>query len=206
MTSQRPKNPSNKPQSRLRPRRFRAASVLLAMSMLFAVVGLTPQPAAAAGTDFVDVPKGSYYDAPSQWAVHDSVAQPMTARIGHGGGYYFDPERTVTRLEVVVTLWKYAFTKAPLGTTPRFADHPTDPFEAEALSWARDFGNLPPYLPGTIPLFRPISGKLSGERARATLRSSISARRRTTTTQPAGCTAKGSPTEPHPTRSRPTSG
>ena len=105
------------------------------MTVLFHLAGDPEGERSAAGTYFPDVAQGEWYDSYINWA----AAQGVTA--GYGDGT-FQPERNMTRQEVVQFL--YNFAKSYLGMTldqrgdlSAFADaDQVDDWGREAMSWA----------------------------------------------------------------------
>ena len=109
------------------------------MTVLFHLAGDPEGERSAAGTYFPDVAQGEWYDSYINWA----AAQGVTA--GYGDGT-FQPERTMTRQEVVQFL--YNFGRSYLGLTleqrgdlSAFADGASvDDWAREAMSWAAGAG------------------------------------------------------------------
>ena len=107
---------------------------LIAALALVLTAGTLPFTAAAAGTNFKDVPDGVYYADAVTWAVEEEITQ------GTGNGV-FSPERTVTRSEAVTFLWRAAGSPAPTATSSGFSDV-TDKsaFYYKAVLWAVEKG------------------------------------------------------------------
>lgn len=83
---------------------------------------------------FVDVPSGTYYDAPTRWLLRHGVSNGCnpTERL-------FCPSATNTRAEAITLLWRLAGSPtSPLGAA--FSDVPSASYYATATRWARAKG------------------------------------------------------------------
>ena len=82
---------------------------------------------------FVDVPAGSYYAQPVNWAVLNGITTGTSATT-------FSPERVVTRAEVITFLWRAAGEPEPTATVSPFVDVTEDDFFFKAVLWAVEEG------------------------------------------------------------------
>ncbi len=78
---------------------------------------------------FVDVPDGQYYTPAAQWAYDNGIIKGV-------GGAYFAPDRTITREEFAVML--YRFTEYLGEDTSERVSYDTFTDKDEVSSWAND--------------------------------------------------------------------
>ena len=86
------------------------------------IVLLIVSVAAAGGHPFADVPEGAYYADAVQWAWENGITTGTDAT-------HFDPDRAITRAEMVTLLWRMNADEpeeTPAPTT--FADRPREPY------------------------------------------------------------------------------
>ncbi|MDY3618189.1 S-layer homology domain-containing protein [Agathobaculum sp.] len=90
---------------------------------------LENEPDAAAG-DFTDIPQGKWYSDAIAWAAVNKVVE------GVGAGQ-FAPERSISRQELAVILYRYAGSPAPPNLALTFADaEQVSGYAENALRWA----------------------------------------------------------------------
>lgn len=77
---------------------------------------------------FTDVPSDAYYYEAVLWAVDQGITNGTSATT-------FSPDRTVTRAQTVMFLYRYAG-QQPVQAGNQFTDVPTDAEYADAVSWA----------------------------------------------------------------------
>ncbi len=85
-----------------------------------------------ASSSFTDVPDDSFYSDAVEWAVEEGVTNGV-------GDNQFAPDRTCTRAEIVVLLWRAAGSPEPKGTFS-FDDVPAEAYYAKAVYWAVEEG------------------------------------------------------------------
>lgn len=99
------------------------------------IVLLIVSVAAAHGHPFVDVPDGAYYAEAVQWAWENGITQGVDAT-------HFDPDRPITRAEMVTLLWRMnadETEETPAPTT--FKDRPREPYAPEPTVWPEYSGD-----------------------------------------------------------------
>lgn len=101
-----------------------AVIVLLIMSVV-----------AAGGHPFADVPDGAYYAEAVQWAWENGITQGVDAT-------HFDPDRAITRAEMVTLLWRMNADETEETPTPTtFKDRPREPYAPEPTVWPEYSGD-----------------------------------------------------------------
>lgn len=110
---------------------MKKALVIILCFLLVACL-IAPIVSGASSHPFVDVPDGEWYSDAVQWAWETGVTEGVDAS-------HFDPDRPITRAEMVTMLWRLSGnepeidipepTETPKPTT--FADRPKDPYMPE---------------------------------------------------------------------------
>lgn len=91
--------------------------------------------AAADGNPFADVPEGAYYADAVQWAWENGITQGVDAT-------HFDPDRPITRAELVTMLWRMNADEPEETPTPTtFKDRPREPYMPEPTVWPEYSGD-----------------------------------------------------------------
>lgn len=103
------------------------AAALLAVLMLCSVL-----PVCAAGPAFADVPGGSWFAAPVQWAVAQEITNGTSATT-------FSPNTTCTKAQVLTFLWRAFGSPDPTPAQP-FTDISGGTFYYKAALWAYENG------------------------------------------------------------------
>ena len=94
---------------------------------------LAGAPTGAPPSGFSDVPPNTFYSLAVAWARDAGLTT------GVGGTNQFQPNRDITRAEVITLLWRIA--DMPAGSPPSgFSDVPAGAFYAPAVDWARAQG------------------------------------------------------------------
>lgn len=90
---------------------------------------------ASSGHPFADVPDGAYYADAVQWAWENGITQGVDAT-------HFDPDRAITRAELVTMLWRMNADEPEETTTPTtFKDRPREPYAPEPTVWPEYSGD-----------------------------------------------------------------
>jgi peptidoglycan-N-acetylglucosamine deacetylase len=108
------------------------SAIAVAMVVLATGLGVMGSDQAGAVAGFRDVPPGTFYTAPVQWARNTGITT------GVGGTDRFEPNRRVTRAEALAMLWRAH--GRPVAAAERFADQPPGSFFDHATQWARATG------------------------------------------------------------------
>lgn len=99
-----------------------------AITALWRQAGLPPAPASS----FADVSRSAFYTAAVDWAASTGLTT------GVGGRNVFEPNRTITRAELVTLLWRDA--GSPAAPPAHFVDATPGAFYVGALDWAKHLG------------------------------------------------------------------
>ncbi|QGG96649.1 S-layer homology domain-containing protein [Actinomarinicola tropica] len=83
-------------------------------------------------SSFIDVPRAAFYTAAVDWAASTGLTT------GVGGLNVFEPDRTITRAELLTLLWRSA--GSPSAPAAGFTDVVPGGFYARAVDWARHEG------------------------------------------------------------------
>lgn len=105
----------------------RSAAALLAVLLLCGAL-----PVCAAGPAFTDVPDGSWFAAPVQWAVEQEITNGTSATT-------FSPNETCTKAQVLTFLWRAFGSEDPAPARP-FTDISGGTFYYKAALWAYENG------------------------------------------------------------------
>ena len=85
------------------------------------------------GSGFVDVPAGSWYAQPVQWAVAQGITSGVDAN-------HFGPAASCTRAQVVTFLWAAAGRPEPASNENPFVDVTVNDYFYKAVLWAKEQG------------------------------------------------------------------
>ncbi|MFQ5557889.1 MAG: D-alanyl-D-alanine carboxypeptidase family protein [Acidimicrobiales bacterium] len=91
------------------------------------------EPAADGAIPFVDVADGAFYSAAVRWMYATGSTTGVSPT-------RFEPERPLTRAELVTFLWRVAGRPEPAGDAPLFGDVDVSSFSAAAVRWAASTG------------------------------------------------------------------
>ena len=99
------------------------------------IVLLIVSVAAAGGHPFADVPEGAWYSDAVQWAWENGITTGTDAT-------HFDPDRAITRAEMVTLLWRMNADEPEETPAPTsFKDRPREPYMPEPTIWPEYSGD-----------------------------------------------------------------
>lgn len=103
----------------------RAVTRAEAVTFLWRATGRTP----GGSEPFVDVPSNAWYTPAVRWAHSKGITT------GVGGSNRFEPNRPVTRAEMVTFMWRAA--GKPAAGASGFVDVPANAWYAKPVAWAK---------------------------------------------------------------------
>ena len=102
-------------------------------------------------SSFADVPAGSWYHAPVEWALENCIASGFSET-------EFGPGRNIIREQFVTFLYRYAGSPEPESGEPDFADwEQVSGYARSALAWAVEAGIVSGYDDGTVKPHRELN-------------------------------------------------
>ena len=83
---------------------------------------------------FIDVPEDAWYSDAVQWAWETGVTEGVDFT-------HFDPDRPITRAEMVTMLWRLSGNEPEIDIPKTFADRPYDPYMPDELTIHPEYQN-----------------------------------------------------------------
>lgn len=108
----------------------------LAVILCFLLVAclITPIVSGVSVHPFVDVPEDAWYNDAVQWAWETGVTEGVDST-------HFDPDRPITRAEMVTMLWRINGNEPEVDIPKTFADRPYDPYMPDELTIHPEYQN-----------------------------------------------------------------